>query len=146
MKKLFFICFLLSGICFSQNNYIVKTEDGRRVLLKSDYTWEYIDADVSLKTQTKQVNKTNVSNCVLGPDYKEPKLNSSIQSKLKRGKSSMPYIKEKVAKDKGCSINNVYLLSLSESQKKGVYYFCVNGEEVRYKRIGNKIMKARKLF
>jgi hypothetical protein len=58
----------------------------------------------------------------------------------------MRYVKKKVAKDQNCSVDDVFLLSFSEQKKKAVYHFCANGTEVTYKRLGNSIIKASKLF
>ncbi|WP_246067791.1 DUF3157 family protein [Changchengzhania lutea] len=46
MKTIFLLLlFTISGIGFAQDNHIVKTDDGRRVLLKTDFSWEYIDSE-----------------------------------------------------------------------------------------------------
>lgn len=141
MKTVFFILiFLVSSFGFAQNNHIVKTEDGRRILLKSDFTWEYIDA---LKSEdTPQVKKiANLNSCVTDLSFKEPKLNSKVQSELKRGRASIKYIKKRVAKEYNCTIDEVQLLIVSENKQSGVYDFCANGTKVRYKRVGNNIIK-----
>lgn len=152
MKTCFFISlFLISCVGFSQNNYIVKTEDGRRVLLKADYTWEYIDLEIpvgktidsSLVAESVPV-KTN--NCNLVEDFIEPKLNSKIQSQLKKGRATMKHVKNKVAKDYNCDVDDVILLTYKEQKESGVYGFCADGEKVTYKRMGNTIMKKGKLF
>ena len=152
MKTSFFIfLFFISCIGFAQNNYIVKTEDGRRVLLKADYTWEYIDleapaekiADSALVTETL----TAPSNaCNLAPDFVEPKLNSKIQSQLKKGRATMKHVKKKVAKDYNCSEEDVILISYKEQKESGAYILCANGTRVAYKRMGTSIMKKGKLF
>ncbi|MGY6648910.1 DUF3157 family protein [Wenyingzhuangia sp. IMCC45574] len=150
MKKYIFLLFLLAfTVSFSQNNHIVKTDDGRRVLLKADYTWEYIDAVVpEKKEELKQDLGAAVAKggCDLASDYKEPKLNNKIQTQLKRSKSSMKYIKKRVAKDFHCNVSDVILLEISELKERGVYYFCVNGKKVKYKRIGGAVLKAKKFF
>ena len=149
MKRLFFILLLtISTVGFAQNNFIVKTEDGRRVLLKADFTWEFIDLE-----KPKTVNQSNElsnlkmnNNCNTSIGFSEPKLNSKIQSELKRGRASMPYIKKKVAKKYNCKKEDILLLSVSENKQKGVYKFCANGTIVTYKRLGNSISEAIKLF
>lgn len=146
MKLIFFILlFLLSSIGFAQNNYIVITEDGRRVLLKADFTWEYIDgvkADIlTTKDTTALKNKCNLT---LG--YKEPKLNSKIQSQLKKGRATIKHVKTKVANDYNCKIEEVILLYISEKKETAKYTFCANGEKVFYKRFGHKILEKGKLF
>ena len=155
MKTSFFILlFIISSIGFSQNNYIVKTEDGRRVLLKADFTWEYIDAE-SPKTKTdknevaevKEIPKPVENNgCKLADDFKEPKLDKKIQNQLKKGRATMSHIKKKVAKDYDCTVEEVVLLSVSEKKANGVYNFCANGKKVSYKRVGNSIIEKGKFF
>ncbi len=89
MKKYLFSCVLfISFFGFSQNNYIVKTDDGRRVLLKADFTWEYIDAVVpdkvdedskeAVAVQIAQgssplISKVNTKKCNTVEGFEEPK-------------------------------------------------------------------------
>lgn len=137
MKLSFFILvFFISTIGFAQNNHIVKTEDGRRVLLKADFTWEYIDLE----------NPKDNRSCGVSEGFVEPKLDSKIQNQLKKGRATINYVKKKVAKDYECEIDEVLLLSFSEQKAKAVYRFCANGEKVIYKRVGNSIIKGTKLF
>ena len=147
MKKGLLV-FFISCFGFSQNNHIVKTEDGRRVLLKADFTWEYIDmkaptVDESIKEAVKAIEK---STCNLEEGFEEPKLDSKIQSKLKRGRATINYVKKKVAKDNNCEAADVLLLSYTEQKEKAVYYFCANGAKVKYKRVGFTIIRESKLF
>lgn len=149
MKSFFFLLvFVISSISFAQNNYIVKTEDGRRVLLKSDYTWEYIDAvpkEMSKKDVAKATKEKNNA-CHVGSDFKEPKLNSKIQAQLRKGRATIDDVKKKVAKDYNCAVEDVVLLSASEQKVKGRYVFCANGTKVTYKRNGFAIIEKGKLF
>ena len=133
---------------FSQNNHIVKTEDGRRVLLKADFTWEYIDLEKPkpekpVATLPKPEEKNN---CNIPLGFTEPELNSKLQAQLKRGRATITHIKKKVAKDFNCSVDKVLLLSANEKKENGVYEFCANGTNVSYKRVGNNIIKKGKLF
>mgnify|MGYP000034911104 CR=1 FL=1 len=49
--------FLIYSMSFAQNNYTVKTEYGRRDLLKADFIWEYIyAAQVVTITETQNAN------------------------------------------------------------------------------------------
>ena len=152
MKTHFFIfLFLISCIGFAQNNYIVKTEDGRRVLLKADYTWEYIDLETPVgktidSTLAAESLSTKTTNCNLAEDFTEPKLNSKIQSQLKKGRATMKHVKNKVAKEYNCEVEDVILLTYKEQKESGVYGFCAKGTKVIYKRMGNSIMKKGKLF
>lgn len=149
MKLYFlFICLLITSLSFAQKGEIIKTEDGRRVLLKADYTWEYIDMETPNATLKIEENTkpTDENACQLDANFEEPKLDSKIQSKLKRGHSTIEYVKKKVAKDNSCTVDDVLLISFSEQLKKGVYHFCANGTKVTYKRVGNMIIKASSLF
>jgi len=155
MKTAFFIFLcLISSIGFAQNNHIVKTEDGRRVLLKADFTWEYIDAESpKTKTDKKEIAQVKeisepieTNNCKLAADFEEPKLNNKIQSQLKRGRATISHIKKKVAKDYDCAVEDVILLSVSEKKANGVYDFCANGKKVSYKRNGHAVIEKGKFF
>lgn len=155
MNPLFYILvFLISSFSFSQNNHIVKTEDGRRVLLKADFTWEYIDLESSKsKTDKKEIaevkeNSEPLENndCKLANDFEEPKLDQKIQAQLKKGRATIDHIKKKVAKDYDCTVEDVVLLSVSEKKANGVYDFCANGIKVSYKRVGNSILEKGKFF
>ncbi len=139
--------FFFTCVGFAQNNYIVKTEDGRRVLLKADYTWEYIDAEVSIagKGGLDLAKTVNESACDMGADFEEPKLDNKIQAQLKKGRATMGHVKEKVAHDYNCTIADVVLLDYKEQKSKGVYVFCANGTKVAYKRTGHTIIKKGKI-
>lgn len=142
---IFFLLLLVSSIGFTQENHIVKTDDGRRVLLKADFTWEYIDLE---KSENKNIINTNASEaiCNLPKEFEEPKLNSKIQAQLKKGRATISHIKTKVAKDYDCTVDDVVLLSAFEKKASGNYTFCANGKRVFYKRTGFKIMEKGKLF
>ena len=145
MKTYFLLfAFLISFIGFAQDNHIVKTEDGRYVQLKADFTWEYIDAENTSVTSISKLKES--TGCNLAEDFTEPKLDKKIQAQLKRGRATISHVKKKVAKDYNCEVANVLLLSVSEQKSKAVYHFCANGKEVTYKRIGNTIIKKEKFF
>lgn len=158
---LIILLFFVSCFGFSQNNYIVKTDDGRRVLLKADFTWEYIDLEkqktdstlvttlptskITKKGEEKNSVETDNS-CNLAEDFTEPKLNSKIQSQLKKGRATIDDVKSKVAKDFDCEVEDVILLSVREQKARATYGFCVKGTAVTYKRNGYSIAKSIKLF
>ncbi|NMH87426.1 DUF3157 family protein [Flavivirga algicola] len=151
MKTFFFLLlFVVSFTGFAQNNHIIKTEDGRRVLLKADFTWEYIDAkkpnpvvnnDLENSTKPKKDKE-----CNLAEDFVEPKLNRKIQAQLKRGRATMAHVKKKVAKDYNCEATDILLIAVSEQKEKAVYHFCIKGTKTTYKRIGNSIVKKDTFF
>ncbi|TBN03920.1 DUF3157 family protein [Hyunsoonleella flava] len=150
MKKcVFALLFLTSLLAYSQNNRIVKTEDGRRVLLKADFTWEYIDSQpLTLvdSSKIKPVQPLDTKLCNTPKDFKEPKLDSKIQAQLKKGRATISHIKKKVAKDYKCDVKDVILISASERKASGNYTFCANGKKVFYKRSGHNVAEKRKLF
>jgi len=146
MKYLFFILvFFTVDLSFSQNNYIVTTEDGRRVLLKADFTWEYIDLEQPAQNTIESISKP-INNCGINSSFEEPKLNKKIQGQLKKGRATISHIKKKVAKDYNCTVDDVLLLTVSEKKEKGMYTFCAKGEKVTYKRIGNTVIEKGKFF
>ncbi|NCO62768.1 MAG: DUF3157 family protein [Flavobacteriales bacterium] len=130
------LLFFITSIGFSQNNHIVKIDDGRRILLKADYTWEYIDLEKPVPDKK----------CNVALDFTEPVLDNNIQTQLKKGRATISHIKQKVAKDYQCELEDVLLLSASEDKDRGSYDFCANGTKVTYKRNGFTIIKSRKLF
>lgn len=130
---------LVYSVSFAQNNHIVNTEDGKRVLLKSDFTWEYIAADSTSVTSILKPEESTT--CNLTQDFTEPKLNKKIQAQLKKGRATISHVKTKVAKDYNCQVADVLLLSVTEYKSKAVYNFCANGKKVTYKRIGNTIVE-----
>lgn len=150
MKSILLLFFLgISTVAIAQKSHIVTTEDGRKVILKPDFTWEYLDAKTA---QSLALAKTDMPksgddpSCQLPENFKEPKLSVKIQNQLKRGHSAIEDIKEKVAKDNEVPVSDVILVSASEQRTKGEYHFCVKGKKQVYKRLGNSIMKKRKLF
>ena len=150
MKTCLVIVFLLlSSLGFSQNNLIVKTEDGRRVLLKADFTWEYIDLQPLILVDSgkvKNIKPLKANSCTVTEDFEEPKLNQKTQNQLKKGRATIKHIKQKVAKDFKCSVEEVVLIKVSETKASGVYVFCANGTKVTYKRMGHSVSKKIEIF
>ncbi|OBQ56986.1 DUF3157 family protein [Tamlana sp. s12] len=142
------LLFFVTVLSFAQNNHIVKTEDGRRVLLKADFTWEYIDAKAPEPNaiEAAVAKAENTEGCQIPADYEEPKLNSKIQSQLKKGRATIDHVKQKVASDYDCQAGEVILLWVKEQKSKAVYMFCAKGTKVKYKRVGNSIIEAGKFF
>lgn len=139
--------FFFSFIGFSQNDFILKADDGRRVLLKADHTWEYIvteNPDGSVGPINTPLAKDK--RCGMALDFVEPHLDNQIQAQLKRGRATINHVKQKVANDFKCEVEDVLLLSASEDRDRGSYDFCANGTTVTYKRNGFTIIKSRKLF
>lgn len=133
----------ISSVGFAQNDFIVKTPDGKQVLLKSNHTWEYIKEAKVVDSLSKTLKGAK---CDIADGFEEPKLNNKIQNQLKKGRATINHIKKKVAKDFDCTTEDVLLLSASEQKGSGVYTFCANGTKVTYKRNGSSIIKKNKFF
>jgi len=129
---LFVTCLLISNLSFGQT-LIAKTEDGRRVILNNDKTWEFIDK-VAKETRASE---EKFPECNLPNDFKEPAGNKKIQSWLKRVDAQVKDLKDHVAVDNNCSVDEIKVTSVSEQKGNGNYVLCVNGKEMRYRRTGS---------
>ncbi len=153
---LIILCVAFTTVCSAQTSTVVQLKDGRSVLLKPDFTWEYIQLAQEKTIETLVVPETKVlteeeieaakpalptSKSCVPEGFVEPKTSNKIQAYLKRGNATMKDIKRRVAKNQGCSVADVILLSFRETKQKGTYTFCANGETVRYKRLGFAISK-----
>ena len=118
MKKVFIYSLLLvSTLSFSQNK-TATTEDGKKVILKSDKTWEY---------DTKSVTVSE-SNCNLGSDFVEKKVNERLR--------------KHVAVENDCKPEEVKFISMVQEFGSGTYSLCVKGKKMKYKKIGSVFMRA----
>lgn len=129
---LFTILFFLVATSFSQT-IIAETEDGRRVLLNEDKTWEFIDKEVVL-------NSARNSRCNLPEDFEEPRGKNSAF--LRKGDATLEDLKKHVAIDYDCSVENVIIIRASEQKGNGNYLVCANGVKVKYKRAGTVFFKS----
>ncbi|MBD3584035.1 DUF3157 domain-containing protein [Flavobacterium selenitireducens] len=116
---------LFSTFSFSQNK-IATTEDGKKVILKIDKTWDY----VASKSQTE-------NDCVLDANFVEPKSEKGIYNMLKRVGATTDDLKKHVAVENDCKVEDVKLLNISEQQGNGMYSLCVNGKKMKYRRTGS---------
>jgi hypothetical protein len=105
--------FLISVLSFAQNK-AATTEDGKKVILKSDKTWEFAD----LKIQTNK--------CEVSANFVEPKGESKNQSFLKMVDATTKDLKKHISVDRGCKIEDITLTNLSEQKGNGIYIVCVN--------------------
>tara|TARA_R110002124_G_scaffold283446_2_gene459451 strand:+ start:373 stop:786 length:414 start_codon:yes stop_codon:yes gene_type:complete len=128
MKKLILINLLLiTTLSFAQSK-IATTEDGKKVILKDDNTWEYA------KSETKFENS-----CVVEADFKEPKWNSS--GTWKKMGTRVDDLKKHISVDLGVDENKIILLQLSEQLGNAVYVLCVDGNKMKYRRTGSVFRK-----
>jgi len=123
MKKIIFVNLLLmASLSFAQTK-IVTTEEGKKLVINEDNTWEYAD-----------VNQNSENICVVKDDFQESKWNSS---KIRtRNKTTVNDLKRLVSKDTGVEISKIILLSYTDELALGSYLLCVDGEKMKYKRVG----------
>ena len=124
MKRFFFITLFMVTALISAQNKIATTEDGKRVLLKSNNTWEYIDAD-----DKKNIQATNL--CDLGKDFKEPKTTKNVER-----------LRNHVAVENDCKIEDIKFVNIAEERGNGMYSMCVKGKYMKYRMIGTAFLKA----
>jgi len=126
MRHLLIITTLFfSTFCFSQNK-TATTEDGKKVILKSDNTWEYSES-----------SKISKSDCVLDANYEEPKSDKKVLKWLKKFDATTDDLKKHIAVENDCKVEDVKLLSISEQKGNGMYSLCVNGKKMKYRRMGS---------
>lgn len=82
------------------------------------------------------------SKCDLPANYQEPKPDQKIQSKLKRGDATIEDLRKHIAIDNDCDVKDVVFLRFTEQLGNGMYSVCVNGKEMKYKRMGTVFMKS----
>ena len=138
MKKIvIFTIIILTSFSMKSQSLIAKTEDGRRVILNKDKSWEFID-----NKPVEEINKSNNKNCKTGKDFVEPKSDKSVTSWLKKFDATTDDLKKHVAVDNDCTIADVILLNISEQKGHGIYSLCVKGLEMKYRRAGSVFFKA----
>ena len=127
MKKILLICTLLiTTLSFSQTK-IATTEDGKKVILKENNTWQYANASESKNT------------CTVDENFKEPKWNKS--KSWKRMGTRVDDLKKHISIDIGVAESKIILLQLSEQLGNAVYILCVDGTKMKYRRTGSVFRK-----
>lgn len=127
-KSIIIILLLISTVTFGQT-LIAKTEDGRRVILNKDKTWEFID-----KTVKKDSEQISDSDCKLPKNFKEPKGKNSFM--YKRGEITLKDLKKHVSVDFDCTTDDIIVIKASEQKGNGAYTLCVKGKSIKYRRAG----------
>ena len=126
MKKLFVsILFIASTISIAQSKIAI-TEDGKKVILKSDKTWDYVDKTV-----------VSEKDCILESNYVEPKSEKGVNSWLTKFDATTDDLKKHVAVENDCKVEEVKLLNISEQKGNGMYSLCVKGKKMKYRRMGS---------
>ncbi len=103
------------------------TEDGKKVILNNDNTWQYADG------------RNNKNTCNIDQDFKEPKWNKS--KSWKRMGTRVDDLKKHISIDIGVAESKIILLQLSEQLGNAVYVLCVDGVKMKYKRTGSVFRK-----
>lgn len=125
MKRLFILGVLLVSTCTSAQIKTAITEDGKKVILKSDQTWEYVSTTSS------------ANDCVLDANYVEPKSEKGVNSWLKKFDATTDDLKKHVAVENDYKVEDVKLLDISEQKGNGMYKLCVKGKKMKYRRTGS---------
>lgn len=81
------------------------------------------------------------SKCDLPKDYQEPKPDKRIQGWLKRGDATIEDLRKHIAVENDVDLSDITFLRISEQKGNGIYSACVNGKEMKYKRMGTVFMK-----
>ena len=128
MKKLALTLLLFGTIqmAFSQT-IIATTEDGKKVILKEDNTWQYAD------------NSKSKNTCTIDKNFKEPKWKKS--GTWKKMGTRVDDLKKHISIDEGVAESKIILLQLSEQLGNAVYVLCVDGIKMKYKRTGSVFRK-----
>lgn len=116
MKNLLLCGFLLLSITSFAQDKTATTEDGKRVILKSDKTWEY---------DTKTVAEND---CKLEPNFVEKKANERLR--------------KHVAVENDCKLEDIKFINMTEKFGNGMYSLCVKGRIMKYKKVGTVFMRA----
>ena len=117
MKNLLLTGFILLSITSFSQNKTATTEDGKKIILKSDYTWEY-----STKTTVSE------NDCNLEPNFVEKKTNERLR--------------KHVAVENDCKPEDIKFINMTEKFGNGMYSLCVKGKIMKYKKVGTVFMRA----
>lgn len=124
MKKSILMALLFISVISMAQNKKATTEDGKKVILKNDNTWEYFD----VKDKKSQTVTTTTTDCDLGADFVEKKKNERLR--------------KHVAVENDCNPEDVKFISLTEGLGNGMYSLCVKGKIMKYKKVGTVFMRA----
>jgi hypothetical protein len=124
MKNLFLIILFMFTVIISAQSKIAITEDGKKVLLNSNNTWQYIDSDSKKEEGSKDI-------CNLGQDYKEPKTSKNVER-----------LRNHVAVENDCKNEDIKFINIAEERGNGMYSLCVKGKYMKYRMIGTAFLKA----
>lgn len=114
MKNLFTLLILFITTAIYSQTQTATTENGKKVILKNDKTWEYVDV------------KSDLPECNLEKDA------SKANERLRKH----------AAVENDCTVKDVKFINLIESLGNGMYSLCIKGKIMKYKKVGTVFMKA----
>lgn len=114
---------LLSAFCSAQN-IKATTEDGKKVILKADKTWEYEKIEGG-------------QSCDIPAKFKEPEGDKKNKKFLEMTDATVADMKKHVSIDLGVEESKIILLELSEQKGNAIYVLCINGIKHKYRRTGS---------
>ena len=98
---------------------------------------------ISVVAFSQETNKQDLKTCEVQSDFKEPTRDKKVEKWEKRMPAGMfptlKDIKDHVAIDNDTDASSVVLLKLSEQGGNGIYEYCVDGKQMKYKRMGTVI-------
>lgn len=131
-KTLFFVGILISSLHFGQSAMVVKTDDGKQVVLESNGTWHYSDSTENKAEQSKDF-------CNL-EDIDE--VAARKNKYIKASESRLSDLKKFVSVDQECDIKNIKVIAASEQIGSGVYNVCACNKKVKYQKMGSVFMRS----
>ncbi len=114
MKNAFTLLILLISTTIYSQNIKATTESGKKVILKSDKTWEYADS------------KSDTPECNLDKDAVKPN----------------ERLRKHVAVENNCEEKDIKFINMTQSLGNGMYSLCVKGKIMKYKKVGTVFMRA----
>ncbi|MBC7557133.1 MAG: hypothetical protein H7195_09265 [Chryseobacterium sp.] len=126
MKNILIVCLLTVSTLSIAQNIRATTVDGKKVVLKSNKTWEYVNE----KTSEEEI-------CDIPSGFVEPKGDFKDQKFLKKVGATVTDLKKHISVDRGCNESEITLLQISEQMGNGIYIVCVKGTKYKYRRSGS---------
>lgn len=111
--------------------------------MKKIYLLTFVLISFATFGQETKSEKKEVKTCEVKDGFKEPERDKKTKKWEKRMRGNFPTleeIKNHVAIDNDCDSSEVTLLRLSEQMGNGIYFYCVKGTQLKYKRMGTVIM------
>ena len=132
MKKgLLLLSFLMAGMYFGQSAMVLKTEDGKDVVLESNGTWHYASNSIEQKKPDDYCNVEEINEVAA----RKSRL-------LKIGEARLKDLKKFVSVDQECDIENIKVIAASEQLGSGAYNVCACNRKVKYQKMGTVFMRS----